>query len=383
MHRDLKVGLALGVLLVGIVGAFFFRRDPLRPQTGPALQTASKLDAKIAEKGRMPYLTDPELDELPAKGAGADLPQPRHQAQSGPGTASRDAPDFPEFLAEDDVDLHRREMSRTPPAPDAIHDDEPPVPRKEVARRNAGWETVPPQRAGNPVRTVTITGRRTHVIQPGETLTGLAERYLGSHARFRELYLANRELIADPNRLPVGTAIVIPDAKAARAAPIGDDKPAPAAKELDDPFAATEPSVSESPADDLRDDEEILPIKPSPAETPVPRAPPPIADRISSNTPAILPDEEEFPEPATPPVELGEKLRPLAPPGPSHEQRLTELEESEGIARSYQVRRGDSLERIASRVYGDPQRAREIYSANRHKLANPNAVREGMILVLP
>ena len=38
MHPDKKVGLALGILLIGIVGALFFRNEaPESDQTGPAL----------------------------------------------------------------------------------------------------------------------------------------------------------------------------------------------------------------------------------------------------------------------------------------------------------------------------------------------------------
>ena len=35
MQRDVKVGVAVGLALVGIVGALFFRRDPI-PEESPA-----------------------------------------------------------------------------------------------------------------------------------------------------------------------------------------------------------------------------------------------------------------------------------------------------------------------------------------------------------
>jgi phage tail protein X len=53
---------------------------------------------------------------------------------------------------------------------------------------------------------------RTHVIRPGDTLSGLASHYLGSSARYREIYDANRKVLKSPDDLPDGVTIVIPDA---------------------------------------------------------------------------------------------------------------------------------------------------------------------------
>ncbi len=46
MPRDLKVGFALGVLLVGVVGALFFRRDPLPPRPLPRCKPPRKSTSK-------------------------------------------------------------------------------------------------------------------------------------------------------------------------------------------------------------------------------------------------------------------------------------------------------------------------------------------------
>ena len=51
--------------------------------------------------------------------------------------------------------------------------------------------------------------------------------------------------------------------------------------------------------------------------------------------------------------------------------------------RMYEVKSGDTLARIAVRAYGRASRARDIYEANRDKLSSPNAVREGLQIVLP
>ncbi len=51
--------------------------------------------------------------------------------------------------------------------------------------------------------------------------------------------------------------------------------------------------------------------------------------------------------------------------------------------KTYRVKRGDSLSKIASAVYGDGRRWRKIYDANRSILRGPDHVRIGQILTIP
>ncbi len=51
---------------------------------------------------------------------------------------------------------------------------------------------------------------RTHVVVDGDTLTGLAARYLGSSDRYREIFDANRQLLSTPDLLPIGATLEIP-----------------------------------------------------------------------------------------------------------------------------------------------------------------------------
>ena len=50
----------------------------------------------------------------------------------------------------------------------------------------------------------------THTIVDGDTLAALAERYLGSADRAVEIYEANRDLLEDPEVLPIGVELKIP-----------------------------------------------------------------------------------------------------------------------------------------------------------------------------
>jgi len=49
-----------------------------------------------------------------------------------------------------------------------------------------------------------------HVVQNGETLSSIAERYYGTAARWTRVYDANRDRLANPDRVPVGTRLRIP-----------------------------------------------------------------------------------------------------------------------------------------------------------------------------
>ena len=51
---------------------------------------------------------------------------------------------------------------------------------------------------------------RTHKIADGDTLASLAERYLGTPRRAGEIYETNRDVLFDPQLLPIGVELKIP-----------------------------------------------------------------------------------------------------------------------------------------------------------------------------
>jgi nucleoid-associated protein YgaU len=52
---------------------------------------------------------------------------------------------------------------------------------------------------------------RTHVVQEGETLTSLAERYYEDSSKDRFLFAANRSQLRSIDHVPVGTVLIIPE----------------------------------------------------------------------------------------------------------------------------------------------------------------------------
>ena len=56
---------------------------------------------------------------------------------------------------------------------------------------------------------------------------------------------------------------------------------------------------------------------------------------------------------------------------------------ADDIGRSYTVKAGDTLNRIAKRELGSYNRWREIYEANRDKIKNPDELQVGMVITIP
>lgn len=51
--------------------------------------------------------------------------------------------------------------------------------------------------------------------------------------------------------------------------------------------------------------------------------------------------------------------------------------------RTVKVERGDSLRKLAQRIYGDQNRWRDLYEANRNVLRRPDDMRAGQVLIVP
>lgn len=54
-----------------------------------------------------------------------------------------------------------------------------------------------------------------------------------------------------------------------------------------------------------------------------------------------------------------------------------------GGPRTYVVKRGDSLSKIAKQMYGDMKLWKKIFEANRDKIKNPDLIHPGQELTIP
>ena len=57
---------------------------------------------------------------------------------------------------------------------------------------------------------VDSSGARFHSVESGDTLSKIAEQYLGDSGRYQEIFKANTYQLSDPNQIQVGQQILIP-----------------------------------------------------------------------------------------------------------------------------------------------------------------------------
>ena len=188
MNRGVKIVLAFGVLLGGIGLAMFFRQ-PSAPSPSPKPASHDRLvlrqqneagQAKPVAVGRLTAQIDPPEEVAPPP----EAPQPSAAGPRGgepgepPPTLARSYPSF-----------------SGPPATSPATARAAERPGGEISEGSAG----------------------THLIVDGDTLHGLAERYLGDADRYLEIYEANRDVLPSPEVLPIGARLRIPRRQGGRA----------------------------------------------------------------------------------------------------------------------------------------------------------------------
>jgi len=51
---------------------------------------------------------------------------------------------------------------------------------------------------------------QTHVVQSGDTLSKIAEKYYGDASLYPKIFQANRDVLSDPNKISPGQKLRIP-----------------------------------------------------------------------------------------------------------------------------------------------------------------------------
>ncbi len=107
---------------------------------------------------------------------------------------------------------------------------------------------------------------------------------------------------------------------------------------------------------------------------------PKIAPESTASSKALALQSEPVPmesRPSMEPMEMEEPISPILPTQPM------EWEEIQPKITTYTVKAGDTLEKIAAKVYGDSSQWRSIYETNRESLKSPNRIYPGQKLVIP
>lgn len=101
-------------------------------------------------------------------------------------------------------------MDTTPPAEADPYATDPMIAPPETPVAVEPAREAPPAEEETAEIATDNTGVRTHVVQKGDTLYKLARQYYDDQSKWRDIWNANRELIPDPDKLTVGTKLVIP-----------------------------------------------------------------------------------------------------------------------------------------------------------------------------
>lgn len=259
MHTDRKIGFAMGILLIGIVAALFFRNEPLLSTKVPGIRREQELNQRLRERNAAVYLNDSKTDGLmeptepDQQWTLRDVLQKmdeRNKTAPVPVGSRSFAAAVEEDIPDEDLDGYRPKKRRgaersgsasaesTLRMPrvksdksDAQFDDDvfgklPPL--MPVESKPA--ESVPSEIAKTPAPQPDLsTGSKDqprpteptfdfqppedfeeYVVKYGDTLSGIAQRTLGSPHKYSEIYNANRDRMASPDRLTVGKPLRIP-----------------------------------------------------------------------------------------------------------------------------------------------------------------------------
>ncbi len=252
MHTDRKIGFAMGILLIGIVAALFFRNEPLLSTRVPGVRRERELNDRLRERDVAVYLNDSIPDE-PTASIQNEQPwtlrdvlqkmDERNKTAPVPVGAGSMVADSVADIADEELDGYRPKKRRKtseitviessaglrglflereespagagefgalppllpvePSGPDIVKP--PSLPMTEPAGSKDGLPSDTPASDFQPPEVF-----EEYVVRYGDTLSGIAQRMLGSQKKFMDIYNANQDRMPSPDRLDVGKPLRIP-----------------------------------------------------------------------------------------------------------------------------------------------------------------------------
>ncbi|MFO1094460.1 MAG: LysM peptidoglycan-binding domain-containing protein [Planctomycetaceae bacterium] len=335
MHRDHKLGLALGVLVLGFAAAFCFPKQTDVDQRLLQLESAAELDA--------------DIDELPVHAYTNSDPVPPTAAE--PAIAAASVLAEPAIIPGSDGTF---DLAAGPPAPIAVATPATQVPESVTIGSSSA---APAEIAA--AADVMLPDERDeqlvehYTVRSGDTLSSLAAHFLGNSVRYLELFEANREILATPDDLQPGMVLIVPVREHASSQSTNDRAQTTSAA---DATAASEPTSA-------RGD-----VKTAPHAT----EEPPRRFQRAGQRPFLKT------QPAS-----SERTLQLPMMNASAAKSGEEERAADGAGRTYTVRRGDTLEGIAVREYGDVRAVEKLRKANRNVVGDPRRLKPGTTLTLP
>jgi nucleoid-associated protein YgaU len=222
----------------------------------------------------------------------------------------------------------------------------------------ARLELPPEHEAGTPVAPAPEANRRVYVVKAGDTLVKVSRQFFGKDGDrlTTKIYEANKATLKDPNRLVIGTKLIIPGV----------------------PVEA--PKADAPKADSPRGDP---PKKGLPLE--------PVGDAVyakAGQPPLVIPTSYRKDVPAAPGAAK------LPPAGVVRDVSVQDLGRMYGTASDlaeqpakppamYTVQAGDTFNKIAEKKYGDGNKyGRLLFLKNQHLVSDPSKLKIGQRIVL-
>ncbi len=253
MHTDRKIGFAMGILLIGIVAALFFRNEPLLSTKVPGIRREQELNQRLRERDVAVYLNESKSEE-PSEPTAPDQQwtlrdvlqkmDERNKTAPVPVGSRSFAAQPSEDIPDKELDGYRPKKRRSEDRSDSAAAESPlkfPLrnPEQAAAEIDEPFRKLPPlmpaeskpsEVAKTPTQQSDLSAgskgqpRLTeqtldfqppenfeeYVVRYGDTLSGIAQRTLGSPNKYNEIYNANRDRMASPDRLTVGKPLRIP-----------------------------------------------------------------------------------------------------------------------------------------------------------------------------
>lgn len=231
MHTDRKIGFAMGILLIGIVAALFFRNEPLLPTDVPAVRRERELNERLRERDVAVYLNESDPKEPVTADQSGEQPwtlrdvlqnmDERNKSLPSPvATSGKRKVAATDGRPAGSLDGFRRIKD----APNEIVPNEEESPSVTSPVLMEATSSLPPlfppteplPSVTDPNPTVASTEFQIpenfdeYVVSYGDTLSGIAQQMLGSQAKYQLIFDANRDRMASPDKLDVGKPIRIP-----------------------------------------------------------------------------------------------------------------------------------------------------------------------------
>jgi len=165
MHKDLKIGLALGLILV-IIAVIRLATDP-----------------RLSPKARMLQL---------------------HNV-----TAQEELPASPNDISQ--VELPENYSTPSNLEPGNLTTDKSTIMSTEIEQLSTDESQSVPTDSSQYEQAEKIKTQKFHIVRKDQTLSSISMEHYGSASKWKKIFDANRGVIKDANKIQPGTKLIIPD----------------------------------------------------------------------------------------------------------------------------------------------------------------------------